>query len=143
MKKILQIFSVLTLFLSLSLPFAPLSLAAVNLDPCQGAGALSSNNRMYKPCLLNGADGGGGALRNIILAILVISAVVALIFLIWGGFKWITSGGDKAKVEAARNTIIAAIVGLIVAFLAYFILSIVLGIFNINLGDLVIPKIIP
>lgn len=92
-------------------------------------------------CGSNFTDNPGGVIRNVIIAILVISAVVALIFLIWGGFKWITSGGDKTKVEAARNTIIAAVVGLIVAFLAYFILAVVLGIFGIKFENLSIPNI--
>ncbi|MBP6882608.1 MAG: hypothetical protein KBC15_03600 [Candidatus Levybacteria bacterium] len=113
------------------------TLAAGALIDCSG-GSAGFNDL----CDITGGSE-GVIIRNAIIAILVVSAVVALIFLIWGGFKWITSGGDKAKVEAARNTIIAAIVGLIVAFLAYFILSIVLGIFNINLGDLKIPTIIP
>jgi hypothetical protein len=74
----------------------------------------------------------GTVIGRVITAILVIAVVLALFFLIWGGVKWIMSGGDKAKVESARGTIIAAIVGLIIAFLAFFIISLVLQLFGLG-----------
>ena len=58
--------------------------------------------------------------------IFVVAVILALGFLVYGGIRWITSGGDKTGVETARNTIIAAIIGLIVVFLAYVILNLVL-----------------
>lgn len=74
----------------------------------------------------------GNVISQAITLILIIAVVLALAFLIWGGVKWITSGGDKGKVESARNTIIAAIIGLVIAFLAFFILNLVLGLFGID-----------
>ncbi len=65
---------------------------------------------------------------KIITYLLIAGALVAIIFLIWGGIKWITSGGDKAKVEAAQKTIVGAIIGLIVVFASFLILNIVLNI---------------
>lgn len=62
-------------------------------------------------------------------------------YLIYGGVKWITSKGEKTEVEAARNHIIAAIVGLIVVVLAVFIVSIVLAAFGIKFNQLTIPNI--
>ena len=67
---------------------------------------------------------------NVVTILLIIAVILALFFLIWGGIRWITSGGDKGKVDAARQTITAAIVGLILAFLAYAILNIILLIFT-------------
>lgn len=75
------------------------------------------------------------------MAVLVVASLISLVYLLWGGVKWIYSGGDKAKVDAARQAIVAAIIGLIVSFSAYFILSIVLGLFGINFGALSIPTI--
>lgn len=57
--------------------------------------------------------------------IFVVGIIIAVIFLIYGGIKWILSGGDKQAVEAARNHIIAAIVGLIIVVGAFFIISLV------------------
>ena len=61
--------------------------------------------------------------------------LIALAFLIYGGVKWITSGGDKAGVEAARNMIVAAIVGLVIAFLVYFILQIIFSLFGLDFAS--------
>lgn len=55
----------------------------------------------------------------------IIGVVVAVIFLIYGGIKWILSGGDKTAVESARNHIIAAIVGLIIVVGAFFIIGLI------------------
>lgn len=74
--------------------------------------------------------------------ILIIATIIALFFLIWGGVRWILSGGDKSKVEEARKTIIGAIVGLVITFLAYFILTTVLSLFGIGgLNSLSLPKL--
>lgn len=71
-------------------------------------------------------------LRTILVLMFIAAAVLALIFLIWGGIKWILSGGDKAKVDAARSTIVGALIGLALVFGAYFLLNII---FNIFLGQ--------
>jgi hypothetical protein len=50
---------------------------------------------------------------------------MAFFFLILGGIQWITSGGDKAGMEAARNKIKHAIVGLIIVGAAWAIMILV------------------
>ena len=77
-------------------------------------------------------DPSGGIIGNILNIIFIIVVLIALIFLIYGAIKWITSGGDKTKVEGARNTIVAALVGLVLAFLAYFILQIIFQLFGLD-----------
>ncbi|MCL5970204.1 MAG: pilin [Patescibacteria group bacterium] len=76
-----------------------------------------------------GPDKFGPFVGNVVLLLFVIAVLIALGFLIWGGIKWITSGGDKSGVESARNHIVAAIVGLVIVFLAFFIVNIVAGFF--------------
>ncbi len=83
----------------------------------------------------------GQILGIIINFIFIVAIILAFGFLIYGGIRWITSGGDKGGVENARNTIIAAIVGLIVVFLAYVILNLVLGLFGTNLTNLTFPTL--
>lgn len=51
--------------------------------------------------------------------------VVAVIMIIVGGFKYITSGGDSGNVTGAKNTILYAVVGLIVVALAQVIVRFV------------------
>jgi hypothetical protein len=47
--------------------------------------------------------------------------------IIWGGLRYITSGGDSAKITSAKNTIIYALIGLVVVALAQFIVKFVLA----------------
>lgn len=54
-----------------------------------------------------------------------VGIVAALIFIIYGGILWITSQGDKTKLDHARRTIIYAIVGMIVMILSFTIIRIV------------------
>ncbi len=83
----------------------------------------------------------GSYIGTIISIILGIAVIIALFFLIYGGIKWILSGGDKGGVEAARNTIVAAIVGLVITFLAFLIINIIGGLFNINLLNFTFPSL--
>lgn len=74
--------------------------------------------------------GAGTKLDDIIkLAINVFSLVVgviAVVMIIIGGLKYITSGGDSGNITGAKNTILYAIVGLVVVALAQFIVHFVL-----------------
>lgn len=83
----------------------------------------------------------GSILGFVITIMFIIAVLIALAFLILGGIKWITSGGDKGGVENARNQIIAAVVGLIIVFLSFFILNLVLGAFGLSLFDLKLPTL--
>lgn len=83
----------------------------------------------------------GKYIGNVFSLLLAIAVLIAVFFLIWGGIKWILSGGDKGGVEAARNTIIASIIGLVVTFLAFFIVTVVGQFFGIDLLNFTIPKI--
>jgi magnesium-transporting ATPase (P-type) len=53
-------------------------------------------------------------------------AVVAVIMIIVGGFRYVTSGGDSNKVESARSTIFNAIIGLVIAVFAQVIVRFVI-----------------
>jgi len=52
---------------------------------------------------------------------------ISVIMLIVGGFRYVVSGGDSAGVEGAKNTILYAIVGLVIAFLAYAAVNFIIG----------------
>ena len=65
--------------------------------------------------------------------ILIFAALAAFIYLIWGGFQWITSGGDKAAVETAKHRIQAAILGLFIIFATWAIFLIVEQFFGVSI----------
>ncbi len=93
--------------------------------------------------ICNAAGDPAKLIASFINFIFVLSTIVALLYLIWGGFKWLTSGGDKSAVGAAREHIIASIIGLIVIFLSYLILNIVINFFipGFSLSNFTIPSI--
>ena len=79
----------------------------------------------------------------VITLLFMVGIVIAVAFLIYGGIRWILSGGDKSGVEAARNHIIAAIVGLVIIAAAFFILNVVFRLLGVNfdIGNLCIPTV--
>lgn len=56
----------------------------------------------------------------------IIVGIVAVIMIIVGGFKYITSGGDSGNIQSAKNTIIYAVIGLVIVALAQFLVQFVL-----------------
>ncbi len=55
---------------------------------------------------------------------------IAVIMLIYGGFRYITSGGEASALSAAKNTIMYAVIGLVVVILAGAIANFAINIFN-------------
>jgi Type IV secretion system pilin len=76
------------------------------------------------------SDCGQGAINNVIRqAVSILSILVgaaAVIAIIWGGFKYITSGGDSGKVGNAKSTLLYAVIGLAVAVVAQVIVNFVI-----------------
>lgn len=70
--------------------------------------------------------GDTGVFTRISNTILLIIGLISVIMLIYGGLRYILSGGDNKKVTDAKNTILYAIIGLIVALLAYAIVNFVI-----------------
>ncbi len=78
----------------------------------------------------NGNDAQGRVndlVTKIVNIVSVIVAIVAVIMIIFGGFKYITSSGDSNRVTSAKNTIVYAVIGLVIVALAQFIVKFVLG----------------
>ena len=67
----------------------------------------------------------GNLISTAIGAVIMIAAVLALIYLIMGAFDWITSGGDKQKLETARGKITNGIIGLVLVAASWAIITLV------------------
>lgn len=74
--------------------------------------------------------------------LLIVAALLAFLYLILGGIQWITSGGDKTGMEAARNKITHAIVGLIIVGAAWAIMTLVQNFLGVTIigGSVDLPK---
>lgn len=65
-------------------------------------------------------------LRTVTNVLLFIIGAISVIMIIVGGIRYTTSNGDANRVTAAKNTIMYAIVGLVVAIVAYAIVDFVI-----------------
>ena len=95
------------------------------------------------PSYIPGANGVGGGkmtmvdvLHNGIYLFMVVCVFAAVFLLVWSGIEWIMSGGDKAKVDAAKKRLTFVLTGLIIVFGAFFIVSIIGALFRVNLFGL-------
>lgn len=121
-KKIVMVFGVM---MAVASPFA---LAAVNSEPVSAA---------VKDKIQEGVNNAGGTgeeklevrVKNIVNTILFIVGILAVIVIIVSGIFYIISAGDAGKVKRAKDTLMYAVVGLVVAILAYAIVNFVLGVF--------------
>jgi hypothetical protein len=70
-----------------------------------------------------------GMIRTGVNILLFITSAIAVVMIIYGGIKYVTSRGEAADVASAKNTILYAVVGLVVAILAYAIVGFVIDAF--------------
>ncbi len=83
-------------------------------------------------------DAGGGTtnsnlgvnIKSIVNVLLYVLGAIAVIMIVIGGIRYALSGGDSNSVTGAKNTILYAVVGLVVAMLAYAIVNWVIGAFK-------------
>ena len=98
-------------------PFSALAANTIDFDITQEArdqdlptadipGASASSN-VFKQAF---AD----LIGSILGIVIAIGTLMLLIYLIWGAFSWVTSSGDKGKLEEARNRMSTAVIGIIV-----------------------------
>lgn len=74
----------------------------------------------------NSGDAGlGSTVKNIINILLYIVGVAAVIMMIVGGLRYVTSAGDQQAAAAARNTILYSLIGIVVAGMAFVLVNFV------------------
>lgn len=101
----------------------------VNIGNClsQGSGLTTGTGTT---CTAS-PDTGTQKIQDIVTLIVnifsIIVGIVAVIMIVVGGFRYITSGGDSGNITSAKNTIVYAVIGLIIVALAQFIVKFVLN----------------
>ena len=129
--------------IKMTLLSAAMILAAVLFTPSPAMAAIDcSNPRTPKEAIQCGACGAAGqpacettadpkslneTIRSLINILSVIIGIVAVIMIMVAGFRYITSGGASEKVAAAKNTLLYAVIGLIIVALAQIIVRFVLS----------------
>lgn len=130
LKKILVTMSALT---AIMLPLAPATALAATGSPnideglCAGANLSASQPGNCSGTTAQAATTVDSIITTVINIFSLVVGVVSVIMIIIGGLKYITSGGDSGNVSGAKNTILYAIIGLVVVALAQVIVKFVLG----------------
>lgn len=83
----------------------------------------------------------GNLIGALIGGLLFFSFIIALFYLLTGALKWITSSGDKVKLEEARNKITHALMGLIIVFAIWAIMTVVADFFGIGFPEIPFPTL--
>lgn len=90
-----------------------------------------------------GSDAGppaiGSILGSVVGLFLILSFVATFLYLMLGGFDWVTSGGDKTKLQSARDKITNALVGLVIVGASWAVMMIVGNFTGIEFPNLPIP----
>lgn len=103
------------------------------LPPSLGGGS--------NPDVSQGGTAVGLLISNLIGMMLLFAFLTAFIYLLTGAFHWITSGGDKANLEHARDKIMQALVGLIVVAAAWATFTLVGQFLGVDITHFQIPTI--
>lgn len=132
--------SALLLLLQFFVIFSVTNGVALAAQPCQpGSGGLPLPTwYQYLPgetvngqCEIKTDNLGGKVVILILMGIfdilLYVAGLIAVVMIIWGGFKLLTSNGEPQKIAAAKTTIFNALVGLIIAVIASQIVGFIAG----------------
>ena len=80
-------------------------------------------------------------ISGVLQIIMIIAALICFIYLVWGGIEWMTSGGEKSAVAAARQRISAAFVGLLIVLAAWAIITLLEYLFGFSILKFEFPKL--
>lgn len=123
MKRILL---VLLLVLGLGVGMTALTnhtaLAAAKDEICSGVGAASGGTGC---AAAEGSPSVDSLVRTIVTVLSWVVGVISVIMIIFAGFTYVTSGGDSGKIGTAKNTLIYAIVGIVIVVFAQAIIQFV------------------
>ncbi len=120
---------------SLSLGVPVMAPALVNAAPCNSIGSaintgINSATGSNSGQCGNGANltsGVGSIAKTVVNLFSVVVGVISVIMIIYAGFRYVTSGGDSNNVSGAKNTLIYAVVGLVIVAISQLIVHYVLN----------------
>jgi hypothetical protein len=118
-KQFVMSFAVLAGVIGVAVPAT--NVAAV--DVFQQCGANSDS----AVCKASGSDNLASMVKIIINTVLIVLGMVAVIMIVVGGVRYTTSNGDSGSIKSAKDTILYAVVGLVVAIMSFSIVNFVVG----------------
>ena len=117
-----------------TLALSPTSVVSAKTLDCKGADSGSAacqakeglNSTTANPGKQKELTGSKGIFQQIVNILLFITGAIAVIVIVIGGIKYVLSSGDSNQITSAKNTILYAVIGLVVAILAYAIVNFVI-----------------
>jgi hypothetical protein len=107
---------------ALTLVIFPALVVAVHAQPADFG--LNAANNIGLP---NTANDPKDAAVMIVRYLMTFLGIIAVIVILWGGFQWLTAGGNEDKVGGAKKTLIAGIIGLIIIIAAFAIVQVIVS----------------
>ncbi|MFZ1801874.1 MAG: hypothetical protein WAW62_04255 [Candidatus Saccharimonas aalborgensis] len=120
MKKAFQAISIIALVVGIGLVVSSTTFAddCTSAATCIGTGANTAGG--------SGQNGDlGGLIKTVVNTLLYVLGATAVLMIVIGGIRYVTSQGDAAHIKAAKDTILYSVIGLIVAILAYALVNFV------------------
>ena len=125
MHKLFRLFVSMALGTALALPFAGrFMVATVHAQPLEAEDLLSDD---FSDATGLGQSDLRTTIGNLIRVALGFLGVVAVCIVLYGGFKWMTAGGNDDKVGEAKRLMISGLIGLAIIMSAFAIASFVIS----------------
>src|SRR4051812_49390572 len=109
------------LLLALALPFKALAQTSAVQQGLDSSGLQSS----FGTSGLLGARNATDLIARVIKLLLLFTAAIAILFIIIGGYQYITSAGNEESAEKGRKTLVNAVIGLAIIVMSYAIVNVV------------------
>jgi len=120
--------SIMMLVPSVAVPLTVHAAGDIQNSVCSGTNLEFTSNAASCNTSVGNSEGKVNNIVTLIINIFsVIVGIIAVIMIIVGGFRYITSGGNDQNVASAKNTILYAIIGLVIVALAQLIVKYVLN----------------
>ena len=134
-KRLKHLALTLLIVLSGGLAVVPLTASAASFknDACAAVNVLNNSNSTK--CSSNGESALSRILKLVLNVLSFLVGITAIIMIIIGGFKFITSNGDSNNISSARNSILYAVIGLIIVAAAQVMVHFVLASSNAAINN--------
>lgn len=77
-----------------------------------------------------GVNANSTVLGNIFNVVLALAGAIAVAFIVWAGIQYVLSRGEPAKIKQAKDTILYALIGIVVVMLSFVIVNYIVGQFK-------------
>ena len=111
-------------FVSFSLLFASPLIALASDEVSRG---LSNVGGLFGGGFFSSSDTIGDLIYKIIELLLFVAGILAVLFIIIGGYQYITSAGNEEQAEKGRKTLVNAIIGVALIILSYVIINVLVN----------------